>query len=538
MASTPTTKLEAINSILSYAGEAPITSLDFIIDSVSATIANNVFNEVDRAFQTKGWSFNTDIDYTFTRDSLNNISVPSNAIRVNVLESTYPTLKIVQRGTKLYDAKNKTYAFSTNVVGEMVSLLDFELLPEPARNYIAIRSGRMFLSRTRPDETVAKLTEFDEQFALANFLEYEVRTGDDSNFSKYSAELSALGINQAVFLASSVDDKLKLIQASATNLTERQGRLYYQNRIENKTTSASDTYDTYRTQFNRLGMSEKEFLALDPLQKEEALVIAKGTSTTADARATGFNTANIQTNLRKLGLKFQDFLGLSREQQQLILDGASGLDNVISSISTAVATFESALNRNKAVNQILRYLNIPPVSSLTASDTSYTADKLLSEMERIVQAEGWHYNTERDYTLTRDGNSQILLSQVALPVLQVDADKYNDYKYNIVVRDNKLYNIAKASFTFSSSVKVQLILQHTWDNIPAPIQRYIIARTAKELSASMGRADAVQALAVEEARARAEAVQYNSEQGDYTIFDTYDVARVLDRSIGYSTTSS
>lgn len=537
MASTPTSKLEAINSILSYAGEAPITSLDYVPDSVSATIASNVLNEVDRAFQTKGWSFNTDIDYTFSRDANNNISVPSNAIRVNVLESTYPTLKVVQRGTKLYDSKNKTYIFSTNIVGEMVSLLDFDLIPEPARNYVVIRAGRMFLSRTRPDETQAKITELDEQLAFANFLDYEVRSGADANFSKYSAELDSLGINQAVFLASSVDDKLKLIQTSATNLTERQGRLYYQNRIENKTTSSSDTYDTYRTQFNRLGLSEKEFLALDPLQKEEALVIAKGTSTTADARATGFNTANIQTNLRKLGVKFSDFLGLSREQQQLMLDGASGLDNVISSISGAVSTFENASNRNKAVNQVLRFLNIPPVSSLTSSDTAYTADRLLSEIEKMVQAEGWHFNTEKEYTLTRNGSNEILLSQVALPVLQVDSDKYNDYKHNIVVRDGKLWDVNKSTSIFSSNVKAELVLQHTWDNIPAPVQRYIITRTAKELSATMGRADAVQALAVEEARAKIEAIQFNSEQGDYNIFDTYDVSRVLDRSIGYSTTS-
>jgi hypothetical protein len=538
MASTPTSKLEALNSILSYAGEAPITSLDYVADSVSATIANNVLNEVDRSFQTKGWSFNTDIDYTFVRDVANNIYVPSNAIRINVLESTYPTLKVVQRGTKLYDAKGKTYVFATNIVGEMVSLLDFDLLPESARNYIVIRSGRMFLSRTRADEAQAKITELDEQLAFANFLDYEVRSGADTNFSKYSAELEALGINQAIFLASSVDDKLKLVQTSATNLTERQGRLYYQNRIENKTTSASDTYDTYRTQFNRLGMSEKEFLALDPLQKEEALVIAKGTSTTSDARATAFNTANIQTNLRKLGIKFSDFLGLSREQQQLMLDGASGLDNVIASTSVAVASFENASNRNKAINQILRYLNIPPVSSLTASDSSYTADKLLSEMEKLVQAEGWHFNTEKEFTLVRDVNNQIDLSQVALPVLQVDADKYQDYKHNIVVRDDKLWNVNKSTSIFSSNVKAELVLQHSWNNIPAPIQRYIIARTAKELSASMGRADATQALAIEEARARAEAIQYNSEQGDYTIFDTYDVSRILDRSIGYSTPTS
>lgn len=538
MASAPTTKLNALNSILSMVGESPITSLEYVADSASATIALNIFEEVDRAFQSKGWSFNTDIDKTFTRDAGNQISVPSNVIRINVLESTYPTLKVVQRGTKLYDAKNKTYVFNVDIVAEMVSLLDFDLIPEPARHYIIIRAGRMFLARTRADETQSKISEIDEQLAFANFLDYEVRCGPDTNFSKYSPELEALGINQANFLASGVDDKLKLIQASATNLTERQGRLYYQNRVENKTTASSDTYETYRTAFNRLGMSEKEFLALDPLLREEALVIAKGTTSANDARAVSFNTANIQTNLRKLGIRFADFVGLSREQQQLILDGASGLDNIIASTANAVASFE-ATARNKAINLVLRYLNIPPVSSLSASDTAYTCDKLFSEIETIVQAEGWHYNTEKEYTLTRDGNNEILAGSISgYPILHVDADKYLDYRHNIVIRNNKLWNVNKSTSIFTSNVKAEIILKLDWPNIPPAIQRYIIVRTAKELSATINRPEMVQVLASEEARARMEAVQFNSDQGDYTMFDTYDVARVLDRSIGYSVTTS
>lgn len=534
MPTAPSTKLEAINSVLSAVGEAPITSLDYIGDSISATLASNIIDEVDRSFQTKGWSFNTDIGYVFVRDASNNISVPSNAIRVNVDESVYPTLKVVQRGTKLYDAKNKTYVFSTNITGDMVSLLSFDLIPEPARNYIVTRSSRVFLIRTRPEEAQNKFNDADEQLAFANFLDYEVRVGVDTNFSKYSTELEALGINQAVFLASPTDDKLKLIQASQGNLIERQSRLYYQNRVENKTTSSSDTYDTYRTQFNRLGLSEKEFLELDAIKKEEALVIAKGTSTTTDARASSFNTANIQTNLRKLGINFVQFLGLDREKQQLLLDGASGLDNVISSISSSVSSFESSSTRNIAINQILRYLNIPPVSSLTSSDTAYTANKLLADMEKLVQAEGWHFNTEKRLKLSRDGSNQINLSQIAYPVLQVDSDSSNDYAYNIVVRDGKLWNVTKSTFSFTSDIYAEVVLQLDWSNIPVPVQRYIITRTAKELGATMGKADAVKALSVEEARAKAEAIAYDNENGDYNMFDTYDVSRVLDRGTASS----
>lgn len=535
MASAPTTKLQAINTILSSVGESPITSTDYISDSASATIASNILDEVDRSLQSRGWSFNTDLGTTLTREQDTSIPVSSATIRVNISETTYPTIKLVLRGTKLYNAKASSYFFASNLVADVVTLLDFELLPEPARNYIVVRASRLFLVRTRPEEAQAKLIEVDEQLAFANLLEYEVRTGEDANFSNYSTELDALGINQSIFLASPVDDKLKLIQASATNLTERQGRLYYQNRIQSKTTLASDTFDTYRTQFNRLGLTEKEFLALDPLQKEEALVIAKGTTTTIDSRASQFNTSNIQTNLRKLGVTFVDFLKLPREQQQLMLDGASGLDNIIASQSSAIATFESVNIYGKAVNQALRYLAIAPVSSFTTSDTGYNALKVITEIDNLIQAEGWHYNTEKGITLSPDVSGNITpANATTYPVLGFDADKYEDYKHNIVLRGNLLYNVIKQTDVFTTKVKGDLLLKIDWQELPPIFQRYIVIRSAKELAGILGKPEYMQPLAIEESRARMEAIQYDSENADYNMFDTYDVARVLDRSTGNS----
>ena len=535
MASAPTTKLQAINTILSSVGESPITSTDYISDSASATIASNILDEVDRSLQSRGWSFNTDLGTTLTRLTDTSIAVSSATIRVNISETTYPTIKLVLRGTKLYNAKASSYFFASNLVADVVTLLDFELLPEPARNYIVVRASRLFLVRTRPEEAQAKLIEVDEQLAFANLLEYEVRTGEDANFSNYSTELDALGINQSIFLASPVDDKLKLIQASATNLTERQGRLYYQNRIQNKTTAVTDTFDTYRTQFNRLGLTEKEFLALDPLQKEEALVIAKGTTTNIDSRASQFNTSNIQTNLRKLGVTFVDFLKLPREQQQLMLDGASGLDNIIASQSSAIATFESVNIYGKAVNQALRYLAIAPVSSFTTSDTGYNALKVVTEVDNLIQAEGWHYNTEKGITLSPDGSGNITpASATTYPVLGFDSDKYEDHKHNIVLRGNLLYNVIKQTDVFTTKVKGDLLLKIDWQELPPIFQRYIVIRSAKELAGILGKPEYMQPLAIEESRARMEAIQYDSENADYNMFDTYDVARVLDRSTGNS----
>ncbi|NBO99831.1 MAG: hypothetical protein EBU90_06845 [Proteobacteria bacterium] len=541
MASAPTTQLDAINSILSAVGEAPITSTEFISNSVSATIANNILNEVDRGFQSKGWSFNTEYGGTLTRNTSNFIYIPSNTIRITFNPTSNVGLKPIQRGTRIYDAENNTYVFSQNIIwNEKVTLLDFSELPESARNYIIVKASRLFLLRTRPEETQLKVSEIDEQYAFSVFLDYEVRVSDNANWSKYSSELSSLGINQSVFLSASTDEKVKLLQTASANLQERQTRLYYQNRVENKTTTSSDTYDTYRTQFNRLGLSEKEFLALEPIQKEEALVIAKGTTTSTDTRASSFNTTNIQTNLRKLGISFKDFLAIPREQQQLLLDGASGLDNIIGATATAVASFENNSQYNKALNNVLRYLNIPPVSSVTASDTAYNANKLLSEISKLVQSEGWYYNTEKSYTLIPDSSGLIFLSQIAYPVLKVDGDKYNDYQYDLVIRDEgsgkMLWDLNTSSGVFSVTTKVNadIVLELPFESMPESIKRYIIIRTAKELSAIMNMPEAVKVLAMEEQRARLEAIKDDSEQSDSSMFDNYDVARILDRGSSIS----
>lgn len=676
MASAPTTKLQAINTILSSVGESPITSLDYISDSASATIASNIFDEVDRSFQSRGWSFNTDIGKTLTRGSNNEISVSSSTIRVNVSETTYPTLRVVLRGTKLYDARSASYIFSSNIVADVVTLLDFELVPEPARNFIVIRSSRLFNIRTRPEEALAKITELDEQLAFSTFLEFEVRTGIDLNFLKYSPELDALGINQAIFLSSSADDKLKLIQTSATNIAERQGRLYFQNRIEGKTTATSDTFATYIEGFRRLGITEKDFITLDAMQKEEALVIAKGatSSSTTDTRAskffasgvadkarklgirysefcqlpneaqqvfldgvtsltedrfsryvankakalkigvritdfltikpeeqelfldtlasasysdtratdyvtnqvklksigvypqdffalspeqqtllletiatftedriTRFNTASIQTNLRKLGIDLVKFLSLPREQQNLILDGASGLDNIIASQATAITYFEAVNTYGKAVNNALRYLGIHPISSFTASDTGYTALKIITEIDILIQSEGWHFNTEKGIILSPDPSQDNHIypgEYTSYEILGFDSDKYEDYKHNIVLRKGflgwLLYDVTNQTDIFTTKVKGDLILKLDWQNIPPVFQRYIIIRTAKELAPILGKSEFMKNLLLEESRARMEAIQYDSENADYSMFDTYDVARVLDRSTGNS----
>ena len=143
MSLTLSTELEAVNSMLSAIGEAPVNQLNTTTNA-EARIAKQILDEVSRDTQSAGWHFNTEPDYTLTRTGTNELVLPATAVRFDVKSSAYPDIDVVQRGAKLYDRKNHTFIFTQDLKGEIVFLLVFTDLPQPARYYITTRSSRIF----------------------------------------------------------------------------------------------------------------------------------------------------------------------------------------------------------------------------------------------------------------------------------------------------------------------------------------------------------------------------------------------------------
>ncbi len=78
MAIAATTELEAINIMLAAIAEAPINSLTGTLP-VDAVTAQSTLAEINKEVQSEGWSFNTEIDVTLTRDGSDHISLPANS---------------------------------------------------------------------------------------------------------------------------------------------------------------------------------------------------------------------------------------------------------------------------------------------------------------------------------------------------------------------------------------------------------------------------------------------------------------------------
>jgi len=177
------TELDAINTMLTTIGESPVTQIN--TNMADTRIAQLILQEVDRATQIKGWNWNTEKDVPLTRDNNNQINLPSNVVRVDVSRTEYPNVEVVQRGSRLWDKKNKSFTFTANLKGEVVYLLPFTDIPEQARYYIVIRSARLFQQRMIGDVTGSAFSAEEETTAYMALNSSEDETADHNIFNNY-----------------------------------------------------------------------------------------------------------------------------------------------------------------------------------------------------------------------------------------------------------------------------------------------------------------------------------------------------------------
>ena len=174
-----TSFLEAVNRVLQMMGEAPVNSLNGQYGL--ALQAQDSLNDVSRKLQSEGWSFNTDREKLLQRNaSTNQIAVGPNISRVVIDPYRYPALDIVQRGDKLYDRYNNTYVFDEDLYVDVTIILEWEELPEHARQYITIKAGRQLQEAILGSVDLTKINLTAEMEAKALFLDEETVVNDHS----------------------------------------------------------------------------------------------------------------------------------------------------------------------------------------------------------------------------------------------------------------------------------------------------------------------------------------------------------------------
>lgn len=169
---SPTTEIEAVNTMLSVIGESPINSFEEIPADVA--IARNTLTEISRAVQLEGWHWNTEDNFPLIPDSrTHELKVGPSALRVHFPDPQDKELAI--RGSRIYDRVNHTYKFPSDfrVDVTITYQLPFEELPEAARRYITIRAARVYQARVVGSGTLWDFSERDEAMARTTLMAEE-----------------------------------------------------------------------------------------------------------------------------------------------------------------------------------------------------------------------------------------------------------------------------------------------------------------------------------------------------------------------------
>ena len=168
----PVNELEAVNMLLAAVGEAAVSSLE-TATTVDVTQAKNLLSNINREVQQKGWHFNTEWDVVLSLDSDNRIPLGT-----TVLSIYSPTKMTTIRGREgspfLYDLDNNTFTWTASVNDAVtITLLDFEDIPQTARQYITTKAARIFQEEIIGQVSAEAVNRQEEVEAYADLLDDE-----------------------------------------------------------------------------------------------------------------------------------------------------------------------------------------------------------------------------------------------------------------------------------------------------------------------------------------------------------------------------
>ena len=175
----PVNELEAVNMLLAAVGEAAVSSLE-TATTVDVTQAKNLLSNINREAQQKGWHFNTEWDVVLTLDSDSRIPLGTTVLSI-YSPSKLTTIRGREGSPFLYDLSNNTFTWTASVNDAVtITLLDFEDIPQTARQYITTKAARIFQEEIIGQVSAEAVNRQEEVEAYADLLDDE---GERSGFN-------------------------------------------------------------------------------------------------------------------------------------------------------------------------------------------------------------------------------------------------------------------------------------------------------------------------------------------------------------------
>ena len=187
----------------------------------------------------------------------------------------------------------------------------------------------------------------------------------------------------------------------------------------------------------------------------------------------------------------------------------------------------------QAVNMMLTTIGEQPIMNLDdkagLQDASIAQD-ILQSTSRQVQSKGWIFNTDLQVTKTPSSGK----IKVNKNTLRVDTtSKKRSTTMDIVERGGFLWDRENNTNMFADNVEIIVdeVTFLPFDSLPESARRYIAVKSARIFhDRVVGSGELHRFFEQDELTAWTELLEFQSEVGDFNIFDDYDVFRVVDRN--------
>ena len=169
-----------------------------------------------------------------------------------------------------------------------------------------------------------------------------------------------------------------------------------------------------------------------------------------------------------------------------------------------------------AVNSILGSIGQSPITTLnfTNPEVSYIYN-ILTEVNKDVQNEGWHFNTEQHVKAEPDGNKNITLPVNTLRYTLHDGGI--DRTQDVVVRNGKLYDLVDHTNEFTGDLYLDVVSLYKFEDLPNVFQRYVTHRAAVRAAAQLvTNPQLAKLLQQDEAKSRAACMEYECDMADHS----------------------
>ena len=171
-----------------------------------------------------------------------------------------------------------------------------------------------------------------------------------------------------------------------------------------------------------------------------------------------------------------------------------------------------------SVNSILGIIGQAPITSLEFTNPEVAfIYQLLGEASKDIQNEGWVFNTELHYPLERNTDNKIPIPN---NMLRVDINDGQIAKFqDPIKRQGFLYDKVKHTYIWDQDLTADIVWWFTFEDLPSVFKRYATYKAGTRAATQMiGNPQLVQLLAAQEAQARAACLEYECNQGDYSMF--------------------